>query len=279
MQNTFLEIPKIGLGSNLKLYAGETKLDIANSFKYGLQIGYKFFDLDEPNSDTDNDIIIDVLSNYNRSELFISQKTYTLPSVEYLNKQINKLQYLDLFYLGNPPITTSRQTYVIAITEYWKAMINIKENGLCKSIGICNFHFKQLEILLEICDDLELEYPEYALLEIHPINTEDELVQLYKKYDIKIISYSSLGGDGSNFYTDNPQILSVNKNFNHVVLNDTISKDISVLVKSINYDHIKSNFEVLKYNKELNSNNLDLNIYCPLNNDTANAKMANNQLK
>ena len=276
-----MQIPKIGLGSNVYTWQNESITDIANIIPDTLKIGYRFFDLPENNTTEILNKINE--SKINRNELFISQKIFSVPSIMDTKKRVEQIQYLDLLYLANPPITSSRITFNASLTESYLSLLKVKAEGLVKNIGICNFHKKQLQLLIDLCDQNEVDYPDYAFLEIHPINRNPELYKLYNKYNIKIISYSSIGGTGTSYYAEDKEIQNfVKKNkmssYTQAVLGHTISTGYSVLVKSINIEHLKQNFETLKFVKTDFSELDDMNIYSPLNNDTSNAMVANGEL-
>ncbi len=161
-------IPTIGFGTTEFIWTGETKKDIAAVIPDAIKMGYRFIDLDET---YDPNPITDAISEtkINRSDLFISQKIYTIPTITQTKKRIEKIEYLDLLYLASPPLTDSRITFNTILKDEWYGMCNVKAEKLVKNIGICNFHNKQLNLFLKMCDNEELEYPSFGLLEIHPI--------------------------------------------------------------------------------------------------------------
>jgi diketogulonate reductase-like aldo/keto reductase len=160
--------PTVGLGTTEFSWNGETKKDIAAIIPDAIKMGYRFIDLDEtydPNPITDAIAEVEI----NRSDLFISQKIYTIPTITETKRRTEKIEYLDLLYLANPPLTDSRITFNDVLKSEWYGMANVKAEKLVKNIGICNFHNKQLNLFLKLCDREELEYPDFALLEILPL--------------------------------------------------------------------------------------------------------------
>jgi len=289
-----MEIPLIGIGTKLNKERGETNEEMSKIVYNALYLGYRFVDLQERNgNDMIQNPIIDSINNFmlnnniNRNKLFISEKTYTVPSIEFTEKRVDKIEYLDLYYMASPPITTSYITFNAICQKVWEAMIRVKNTGLVKSIGICNFHERQLRRFLTMCDNLELEYPEYVFLEIHPMCIQKDLVKIYKDLGIKIIAFAPLGNLGRFMYKDNEDINDIIKelnceNFSQVVLSNTIRNGITVIPKSMNLEHLKENLESLNYLEKWDESMIsridDLNIESPFENDSANAKMANGQL-
>jgi 2,5-diketo-D-gluconate reductase A len=279
-------IKMIGIGTKIYSHTGETENDIAKIVTAGLKMGYTFIDLEESNENSEgkiNNSIIDSIINSKiaRSKLFIAQKTYITPSDEHMKLRTHKLKYLDLYYMANPPITSSRLTFNAVANDIWRGMIDIKKKGFTKSIGICNFQSKQLKIFLEMCDEYKYEYPEYAYLEIHPMNHDKELIELYKKSNIKLIAFTALGM-GTELYSDNPNILKINKNWTNVILEHTMNtggkNKIGVVIKTGNVEHLKQNMQIINLNKKQRFILDEMNIYSPINNDTANAIIANGEL-
>jgi diketogulonate reductase-like aldo/keto reductase len=145
-------------------------------------------------------------------------------------------------------------------------------------------------LFLKLCDREELEYPDFALLEIHPLNFNFDLINLYRKNNIKLISYSSLGTAGTNFYESNIDINFYKKkykleSYTQVLLGYILNKEIIPIAKSSNINHLQQNIDTLKYLKNSkapqgNYNELDqLNLYTPFNNDTSNSIIGNGQLR
>ena len=54
------------------------------------------------------------------------------------------------------------------ILEVWESLLELKENGLIKEIGVSNFGKKYLNLI----KDRFQKYPTYNQLEIHPFNSQ-----------------------------------------------------------------------------------------------------------
>ncbi|OCF77753.1 hypothetical protein I204_01753 [Kwoniella mangroviensis CBS 8886] len=95
-----------------------------------------------------------------------------------------QVEYIDLLVLHADILVGS-------ITQAWKAMEEIKKEGLARSIGLSNFSTKSLEEILSIC---EIK-PSINQIEFHPYSLSTylpTLLPLCDKYDIKIAAYGSL---------------------------------------------------------------------------------------
>ena len=69
------------------------------------------------------------------------------------------------------------------ILEVWESLLELKENGLIKEIGVSNFGKKYLNLI----KDRFQKYPTYNQLEIHPFNSQQELRSFCKKNLINIM--------------------------------------------------------------------------------------------
>jgi 2,5-diketo-D-gluconate reductase A len=128
-----------------------------------------------------------------REELFITTKVFPgypawgMPEkghdevIAACKKSLKELQldYLDLYLIHMPS-----SKYV----EQWKAMIELKKQGLAKHIGVSNFEDTHIDALIAAGLDL----PEANQLEFHPICAQAKMTPYLKEKGIVPIAYSSL---------------------------------------------------------------------------------------
>ncbi|WP_371803053.1 aldo/keto reductase family protein [Candidatus Lokiarchaeum ossiferum] len=110
-----------------------------------------------------------------------TEKDYN-QTIETLKKQLKQLQlnYVDL-YLIHAPLSELR-------IEQWKALIELKKQGLAKHIGVSNYNEDRIREIL----DNSLEKPEANQVEFHPICAQINLTKYMKENSIEPIAYSSL---------------------------------------------------------------------------------------
>lgn len=90
-----------------------------------------------------------------------------------------KTDYIDLLLIHWP--VPEKYLYT------WKELEKLKEEGLCKSIGVCNFNIKHLEEIKKIS-----KYsPVVNQIEVHPLFTQNELRGYCKDNNIQVLSYTS----------------------------------------------------------------------------------------
>ena len=73
--------------------------------------------------------------------------------------------------------------------ESWKAMIELRDRGLARSIGVCNFTAEYLERLRDETGVL----PSVNQVELHPFFPQTELLAVHERLGIRTESWSPLG--------------------------------------------------------------------------------------
>ena len=71
----------------------------------------------------------------------------------------------------------------------WKAMEALVDEGLVRTIGVCNFSTQLLRQLLSICRIR----PSTLQVELHPHNTQDRLVRFARTAGLRVTAFSVLG--------------------------------------------------------------------------------------
>ncbi|HJD44023.1 MAG TPA: aldo/keto reductase [Candidatus Paenalcaligenes intestinipullorum] len=128
-------------------------------------------------------------SGLDRSELFITTKLWNDQHGHQLTKEAIersleklKLDYLDLYLIHWPVPRVNR------FVQAWEMMINLRSEGLIKSIGVCNFTAAQLQTLLDKTGVL----PVLNQVELHPRFQQQGLRQFHDDHDIRTQAWSPL---------------------------------------------------------------------------------------
>jgi len=175
-------MPLFGLGC--WAMGGDT---VYNAVVTALNKGYRLFDTAQfyDNENMVGKALID--SGLPRNEYFVVTKlnpsNHGYKSAKLTLKESLQnlgLDYVDLFLIHAPHGGKNVET--------WKALIELKEEGLVKSIGVSNFNIQHLEALCAT----GLEIPAVDQFELHPWNQCKETVKYCKEKNIAIMGYCPL---------------------------------------------------------------------------------------
>ncbi|MDN5842818.1 MAG: aldo/keto reductase [Alcaligenaceae bacterium] len=125
-----------------------------------------------------------------REELFVATKVWNTShghesTKAALQESLDRLQmdYVDL-YLIHWPVPQEKR-YV----ETWEAMIQLRDEGRAKSIGVCNFNIPHLQTLLDKTGMI----PVVNQIELHPYFQQDALRAYHADHEIITEAWSPLG--------------------------------------------------------------------------------------
>ena len=232
-------IPVVGLGT-WKSEPGEvTYKAVLDSIK----AGYRHIDTARA-YDNESDVGRAVKdSGIAREDLFITTKLWNKDqgydtAIEACEKSIVRLHcdFIDL-YLIHWPLRDKRH-------ESWRAFIDLRERGLCKSIGVSNFtvdHLVELEEKFGII-------PAANQVEFHPYHYQKELLEYCNSKNIVIEAYSPLVHARR---MDEPKLVSISEEIGktpaQILIRWAMQRGMVVLPKSVNEGRIIENFSVFDF--------------------------------
>ncbi|WP_028123152.1 aldo/keto reductase [Epilithonimonas tenax] len=243
--NNGTEIPEIGFGT------WQTTEGVQKTVKMALEAGYKHIDtadiygneaeigeaLEESGIDRKELYITTKIWNNNRSALGVQQ------SVEQSLKKL-KTDYLDLLLIHWPANEIQFENWKEINAETWKAMEELYQSGVVKTIGVSNFLVQHLKALLETAEVV----PAVDQIEFHPGYTQPETVQFAEEKGIVIEAWSPIGSGRllkdeelkaiAHQYGVSPAILCIQF---------CLQSGVVVLPKSENPENIKNNLHFERF--------------------------------
>lgn len=177
-----------------------------------------------------------------REDLFITSKLWNDDQkrpAEALRESLDKLRldYLDLYLIHWPVPAIDR--YV----EAWKGLIALQQQGLIKSIGVCNFQAPHLQRLI---DETGVT-PAINQIELHPLMQQRQLHVWNANHKIQTESWSPLAQGGEGVF-DQPIIRKLADKYGktpaQVVIRWHLDCGLVVIPKSVTPSRIVENFDV-----------------------------------
>jgi 2,5-diketo-D-gluconate reductase A len=242
-------MPQLGLG----VYKVDNNI-AAPLVSHALQNGYRLIDTA---SMYENEVgvgqgIVD--SGVPREEVLVATKFWmddlgfenTLKAFDKSLKLLG-LEYLD-FYLIHWPAPKRGLLYV----DSWKAMEKLKNEGLIRSIGVCNFHTHHIDEILKVAE----HKPVINQIELHPWLTQEKLIAYDNANSIVTQAWSPLARGK---ILDEPMLEAMaikhGKSVAQIVLRWHIQRGVAVIPKSNSKERIVENMNVFDF--ELSAEDVD----------------------
>lgn len=180
-----------------------------------------------------------------REDLFVTTKLWndahahglSRPAFEASLERLG-LDYVDL-YLIHWPVPQEA-----LFVQAWEALIQLRDEGLAKSIGVCNFNPEQLQALLDETGVL----PVVNQIELHPRFQQSELREYHTNNDIVTEAWSPLA---RNKLAAEPTLLSIaerlNRSVAQVILRWHVQLGNMLIPKSANEARLRENLAIFDF--------------------------------
>jgi len=256
-------IPALGFGT--WEMGGRNTKDDSEDDKYiqaiqtSIQTGFRHIDTAEVygNGHTET-LVAKAKENISREELIITSKVSKInlaynDVIAAAEKSLERLEtdYLDLYLVHHP-------NPEIAITETMKAMDELVDKGLVRSIGVSNFNVEQLkEAKKAASHPLDVNQVEYNLQTRNAgkfnVDMEKSIIPYCRENEIQVMAWRPLAKgqlDGENsvikYLTE-----KYGKTVEQIAINWLIhKKGLATVVKATSKHHIEENFQSVDFQLE-----------------------------
>lgn len=236
--NTGSPIPILGFGT--WELTGEECL---KSTKKAIEVGYRHIDTAAAYGNHKEVGQAIKESGAKREDLFVTSKLWrdnlkkeAVSDALKLALEELQLDYLDLYLIHWPNLD-------VPVEETLKAMNELKEQELVKSIGVSNFTINRLQESLDTGIEFSVNQVEF-----HPTLNQKELLEFCKQNNIILTAYSPIGrGEDLQHPVIQALAKQYEKSSSQVILNWEMQKGIITIPKSSNPEHIKDNFKSLEW--------------------------------
>ncbi len=231
-----VEVPVLGFGT-WQLEGAVCERGVGHA----LDVGYRHVDTAQMYGNEDRVGAALAASDVDRGDVFLTTKlgndVHAPSEVRASTEEsLRKLQtdYVDLLLIHWPVSDTPIETTL-------DAMLELREEGKVRNVGVSNFQPRQVERAVE-------HAPIFAnQVEYHPFLGQEELLRLARKHDHLLTAYSPLAR-GDVFSDDTLQRIADAHDVSaaEVALAWLISQDhVAAIPKSTSFDHIASNLTAL----------------------------------
>jgi len=272
LRNGF-KIPVLGLGT-WKSPPGQ----VEQAVKDAIDAGYRHFDcafVYGNENEVGNGISAKISAGaVKREDLFITSKLWNCfhhpkDVKTALQKSLKNLKtnYLDLYLIHWPMgykesgdvlfPKNEKDELIFSDVDYidtWKAMEDLVDLGLIKSIGLSNFNSKQIQRV----SDIARIQPVMNQVECHPYLTQKKLMEFCHSKKIIVTAYSPLGSPdrpgakpGDPELMDDKKLLAIAEKYGksaaQILIRYQIQRGNVVVPKSVTKSRIISNFDVFNF--------------------------------
>ena len=239
-------IPPIGLGT-WQLSVGDATLAIQTA----VECGYRLIDTA---ASYGNEVAIKRALREcvnRRDEIFISGKLWNTKrryddAITACKQSLKRLglEYVDLYLIHWPASPAIYEGWRDVNAECWRAMEQLKRDGLAREIGVCNYLPHHLDELMKTATVM----PVVNQIELHPGFKNTETLSYCREQGIVVEAWSPLGEGKLLANEILVQIaMCYNKTPAQICLRWCFQHDTVPLPKSANPEHIRRNIDVFDF--------------------------------
>jgi len=156
------------------------------------------------------------------------------------------LDYIDLYLIHWPKDSMDDPNWKEKVIDTWRALIELKKEGLVKAIGVSNFLPHHLQVIIDNFDEL----PVVDQLELHLGYLQEYTLRFLYEKGIIPQAWSPLGRGASEFKTNKIFLDMANKynvSLHKLSLRFLTQRGIMPIVWSTSADHMKDNLNIFDF--------------------------------
>ncbi|WP_321383884.1 aldo/keto reductase [uncultured Enterococcus sp.] len=238
--NNGVEVPVLGFGTFQITDPEEAKQAVMNA----IQAGYRHIDTAQSYQNEEAVGQGIAASGIDRNELFITTKIW-VENVSYegvkesFQRSLTRLglDYVDLLLIHQP---------YNDVYGAWRAMEELLEQKLVRSIGVSNFPVDRAVDLAEF----NKVTPQMNQIEINPFNQQAEVIKALKDEGIIPEAWAPFA-EGKNDIFNNPTLNEISKRHNktvaQVILRWLVEQELVVLAKSVKPERMAENLAIFDF--------------------------------
>ncbi|AME08909.1 MULTISPECIES: aldo/keto reductase [Gemella] len=237
--NNEVEIPVLGFGV-FNISDEETKDAVASAIK----AGYRHIDTAQLYLNERGVGEGIKASGIPRKELFITTKIW-INNTNYENARSSFMRSLEKLQLDYVDLLLIHQPYNDTFGA-WRAMIELKNEGKIRAIGVSNFGIDKLVDLSLFSE----EKPVINQIELNPFCQQKEAVKQFKEEGVVVEAWSTFARGKDDIF-NNKTLVDIAKKHNktvaQIIIRYFIEQDIVVLTKSSHPKRMKENLNVFDF--------------------------------
>lgn len=255
--NNGISIPRVGLG----LYKTEGDSVVEEAIHVAMKSGYRLFDTAAIYMNEKEVGKALKSTSVERGDYFVTSKVWNDEqgydsTLRAFDKSLNDLglDYLDIYLIHWPlpsfKVKGEDKIYPAIHKETWRALQSLAREGRVKTIGVSNFHKRDL------LDILDSEFrPALNQIEVHPYFYPKELIDFCQQEDILVQAWRPIAN--GNIQID-PVLMDLSTRYKktpvQLILRWHLQNGIAVIPKSVTPERIISNIDI--FNFEISSEDM-----------------------